>query len=179
MVIDPQTYLLTQAEYIPSPNCDSFPDAAVINLLVVHAISLPAGSYGGDEVIQLFTNQLDGAQYPDLADLKVSSHFFIRREGHIMQFVPVNQRAWHAGVSTFCGQADCNDFSLGIELEGAEDDDFTEQQYQKLATLTQTLLKFYPKITQERIVGHSDIAPGRKWDPGNGFNWQKYFALLP
>ena len=82
-------------------------------------------------------------------------------------------------MSTFCGQADCNDFSLGIELEGAEDDDFTEQQYQKLATLTQTLLKFYPKITQERIVGHSDIAPGRKWDPGNGFNWQKYFALLP
>lgn len=181
MAIDPRTYLLTDAHYIPSPNCDAFPETADINLIVIHAISLPAGTYGGDDVVQLFTNQLDCLEqtdYEDLAGLKVSSHFFIRRDGQVIQFVPVNQRAWHAGVSEYDGEQNCNDFSIGIELEGSENDEFTEMQYQQLAKLTLKLFKFYPKITQERIVGHSDIAPGRKWDPGNGFNWQKYFALL-
>lgn len=181
MAVAPQAYLLPDAEYIPSPNCDEFPDLAEISLIVVHAISLPAGQYGGNDVIRLFTNQLGCSKnddYADLAGLKVSSHFFIRRDGELIQFVPLNKRAWHAGVSEFSGQTNCNDFAIGIELEGAENDPFTEQQYQQLASLTQKLFTFYPKITTERIVGHADIAPGRKWDPGNGFNWQKYFALL-
>lgn len=178
MAIDSSTFLHTEATYIASPNYDDLPSNTTINMLVIHAISLPEGKYGGDDVNKLFCNQLDAEQYPELVGLKVSSHFLIRRDGRLLQYVPINQRAWHAGASEFNGEKNCNDFSLGIELEGSDGDTFTEHQYSQLVALTQSLVNFYPSITRDRIVGHAQIAPGRKWDPGSGFDWQKYFAML-
>ena len=173
--------LIVDGEFIASPNHNNYPDPDDINLLVIHSISLPPGVFGGDEIIKLFTNSLDSTAHPyfkEIEGMKVSAHCLIRRDGECIQFVPFNKRAWHAGVSQFAGRENCNDFSIGIELEGTPDSEFTPAQYQSLAKLTHSLVKHYPKITAERIVGHSTIAPGRKVDPGEKFDWQKYFNLL-
>ncbi|MCB1985366.1 MAG: 1,6-anhydro-N-acetylmuramyl-L-alanine amidase AmpD [Burkholderiales bacterium] len=164
--------------FIASPNCDDRPESTEITLLVIHSISLPPGKFSGNGVIELFTNRLDPKAHPyyaTIAGLKVSSHFFIRRNGEIIQFVPCNKRAWHAGASHWHGKTQCNDFSIGIELEGSETTPFTDAQYSALAVLTRCLQQRYP-ITD--IAGHADIAPGRKTDPGPHFDWAKYRQLI-
>jgi len=169
--------MLSAAQHIPSPNCDARPADTAVTLLVIHNISLPPEQYGGNGVIDLFTNQLDPAAHPYYATiqgLKVSSHFFIRRDGEIIQFVPCGLRAWHAGASNWKGCERCNDFSIGIELEGSDAEAFTDAQYQQLAALTKALKATSPIAD---IVGHSDIAPGRKTDPGPCFDWERYLQL--
>ena len=164
-----------------SPNTDPRPDEADISLLVVHNISLPPEQFGGPYIGQLFGNCLDPNQHPyfaEIAHLKVSSHLLIDRSGSIMQFVPFQQRAWHAGVSEFEGRSNCNDFSIGIEMEGADNIAYTDRQYNVLAEVTQVVLQAYPLITTDRIVGHSEIAPGRKTDPGPAFDWPRYKNVL-
>ncbi|MBP6058734.1 MAG: 1,6-anhydro-N-acetylmuramyl-L-alanine amidase AmpD [Nitrosomonas sp.] len=173
MQIDAAGFLDT-ARFIASPNCDERPAGTEISLLVIHNISLPPNEFGGNGVIELFTNQIDSDAHPyyqSLQGLEVSSHFFIRRDGSIIQFVLCNLRAWHAGVSYWQGKDKCNDFSIGIELEGSDTTLFTDQQYSVLIGLTKCLCERYP-ITD--IAGHSDIAPDRKTDPGPHFDWQKY-----
>ena len=177
MKLDAEGWLSGVRRYF-SPNYDARPHATRINLLVVHNISLPPGEFGGDAVIQLFTNLLDVKAHPyyaQLEGLKVSAHFFIRRSGEIIQFVPCSRRAWHAGASRWRGRERCNDFSIGIELEGTDAEAFTSMQYASLAKLTRRLQRAYPIC---EIVGHSDIAPERKTDPGPNFDWSRYFAML-
>jgi AmpD protein len=177
MLINSEGYLIS-AQYIPSPNCDERPDQHDISLLVIHAISLPPEEFGGEGVIELFTNQLDTQAHPyyqGLTGLKVSSHFFIRRDGKMMQFVSCIQRAWHAGISSWQGRTGCNDFSIGIELEGSDNQPFKPIQYTQLAKLTQAIQVAYPI---RDIVGHADIAPQRKTDPGPYFDWQRYHQAL-
>jgi len=160
------------ARRVDSPNQDARPETDAPNLLVIHAISLPPGQFGGPEVEALFTNQLDPTRHPyfaQIADLRVSAHFFIRRTGELVQFVPCSRRAWHAGASHWQGRERCNDFSVGIEMEGADDQPFTEPQYCALNTLIAALKTVYPSLLD--IAGHSDIAPGRKTDPGPCFDW--------
>ena len=167
---------------VPSPNVDQRPLEAVIDLLVIHNISLPPGEFGGPYIEELFCNRLNPQAHPyfkGIAHLKVSSHLLIRRDGEIIQFVPLTQRAWHAGESSFCGRSCCNDFSIGIELEGSDDLPFTEAQYAALTEVSQLILLAYPSITLERIAGHSDISPGRKTDPGEAFDWARYRQNLP
>jgi N-acetyl-anhydromuramoyl-L-alanine amidase len=169
--------IVRAAAQVPSPNCDERPGGTAITLLVVHCISLPPGEFGGPGIVELFTNRLDPAghaYYAEIAELKVSSHFLIRRDGTLMQFVPCAKRAWHAGVSSWRGRADCNDFSIGVELEGRDDSPYEPAQYTTLALLTRALARRYP-ITE--AAGHSDIAPGRKTDPGQGFDWARYRSL--
>jgi N-acetyl-anhydromuramoyl-L-alanine amidase len=181
MRIDPITGLLNEAQQKPSPNCDARPVDSDIDLLVIHAISLPAGEFGGPWIDALFCNRLDPSAHTDFADicqLTVSAHALIRRDGKIIQYVPFQQRAWHAGQSSFQGRETCNDFSIGIELEGCDEQAFEPIQYQKLAQLARTLMHIYPGITPERITGHSDIAPGRKTDPGPHFDWNQLRQLL-
>ncbi len=158
---------------IDSPNCDARPNDTPISLVVIHNISLPPGEYGGNGVIELFTNRLDADAHPYYAgihQLKVSAHFFIRRDGELIQFVPCSMRAWHAGASNWQGQPRCNDFSIGIELEGSDDEVFEDAQYVTLKVLLEALRMAYPI---KDITGHSDIAPGRKTDPGAGFDWSR------
>ncbi len=169
---------LDTAQFIASPNCDQRPLGSQISLLVIHNISLPPDNFGGDGVVQLFTNQLNPTDHPyyqNICELKVSTHFFIRRDGAVIQFVSCQMRAWHAGLSYWQGKERCNDFSIGAELEGSDTAAFTVAQYDALITLTQTLYRAYP-ITD--IAGHSDIAPGRKTDPGPYFDWMRYRAAL-
>jgi len=169
---------LSGARRIASPNCDTRPADVQVNLLVVHNISLPPGEFGGDGVLELFTNRLDPAAhayYAGLADLRVSAHFFIRRDGEVIQFVATGQRAWHAGVSSWRGRDRCNDFSIGVELEGTDDLPYADIQYVRLAELTRGLRRRYPRI---ELAGHSDIAPGRKTDPGTAFVWPRLLVLL-
>lgn len=164
--------------FIASPNFDERPKGNNIELLVIHNISLPPGQFGGDGIIQLFTNQLNPQEhsyYKEICDLRVSAHFLIRRTGELIQFVSCNQRAWHAGTSAWDGRERCNDFSIGIELEGADDLAFEDAQYKTLIPITQLLLNHYPI---KHLVGHSDIAPGRKTDPGPNFDWQRYRTAL-
>ena len=164
--------------HVPSPNCDERPAGGQVTLLVVHSISLPPGRYGGDGVERLFTNTLDPAAdpyYAGLADLKVSAHFFVRRDGELVQFVPVGRRAWHAGASSWRGRARCNDFSIGIELEGADDQPFEPAQYAALAALAHALGAALP-ISE--VAAHSDVAPSRKTDPGPLFDWPRILSLL-
>lgn len=164
--------------FVPSPNCDERPAGAAIELLVIHAISLPPGEFGGPGIEQLFLNALDPAGHPyyaGIAHLKVSAHFLVRRDGALVQFVPCTKRAWHAGESTWCGRGRCNDFSIGVELEGCEDAPFEACQYASLARLTRALRAAYPIAD---IAGHADIAPGRKSDPGPQFEWVRYRALI-
>lgn len=156
---------------IPSPNCDERPVDEAITLIVLHNISLPPGEFGGDGVIELFTNRLDPREHPyyeTIKDLRVSAHFLVRRDGELIQFVPCGLRAWHAGVSSWGGRERCNDFSIGIELEGSDETPFTDAQYQALNDLLAALRVAYPIAA---VVGHSDIAPGRKTDPGPCFDW--------
>jgi len=181
MRIDLQSGLLTEAKYIPSPNCDERPDADNIDLLVIHNISLPPAQFGGPYIEQLFTNCLQPDIHPyfkDICELQVSSHFLIRRDGEIIQFVPVHKRAWHAGESNFAGRSRCNDFAIGIELEGADDVPYEDIQYEKLIEITRALQRQYPAIITDHIVGHSDIAPERKTDPGPAFNWSYFLSEL-
>ncbi|MBN4059768.1 MAG: 1,6-anhydro-N-acetylmuramyl-L-alanine amidase AmpD [SAR86 cluster bacterium] len=159
-----------------SPNCSDRQDNE-ISLLVIHNISLPPGQFGGPYIDALFCNELDCSQhnfFSELKDLKVSSHLLIRRDGEIVQYVPFNKQAWHAGISNYEGRDQCNKFSIGIELEGTDHDEFTALQYQALSTITRVLLQTYPTLSEERIVGHSEIAPERKTDPGPSFNWHLY-----
>lgn len=161
------------ARLIASPNHDERPEGECINLIVIHAISLPPGEFGGAGIEQLFTNQLNPAAHPYYAEihtLRVSAHFLIRRNGELIQFVPCDKRAWHAGISSWQGRDRCNDFSIGIELEGCDEQAFTEAQYAALHLLITELRKYYPIAS---IVGHSDIAPQRKTDPGPYFDWSK------
>jgi AmpD protein len=170
--------LLAEARYLPSPNCDDRPVDAAIELLVIHNISLPPGEFGGDAIADLFLNRLDPQAHPyyeGIANLRVSSHFLIRRDGALLQFVPCAKRAWHAGLSQWCGRERCNDFSIGIELEGADDLPFSDAQYECLSVLALALYARYPI---KASVGHSDIAPGRKTDPGPHFSWTRYFSTL-
>ncbi len=166
------------ATQIPSPNCDARPPGTVISLIVVHGISLPPGKFGGDDVARLFTNTLDPSAdpyYAGIARLRVSSHFFIRRSGALVQFVPCGRRAWHAGASSWRGRKSCNDFSVGIELEGTDDLAYTTPQYLMLTRVARALRGRYPL---QDMVGHSDIAPGRKTDPGVAFDWPRLGQLM-
>ena len=177
LVIDAQGIAATAAQ-VASPNQDDRPQGSTISLIVVHGISLPPGRFGGDGVAQLFTNTLDpGADpyYQGIAHLRVSSHFFIRRDGELVQFVACRRRAWHAGVSSWRGRATCNDYSVGVELEGTDYLPYASAQYLMLARLARALRRRYP-ITD--MVGHSDVAPGRKTDPGAAFDWPKLGRLL-
>lgn len=181
MTIDPATGLLGGARQVPSPNCDARPPATVIDLVIVHGISLPPGEFGGPWIERLFTNRLDAAAHPAFAEitsLRVSSHLLIGRDGTVVQYVPFQMRAWHAGASSFAGRERCNDFSIGIELEGTDDQPYEPQQYRTLAAVLQAVMAAYPHVTRERIVGHSDVAPGRKTDPGPAFDWQQLHALI-
>ena len=160
--------------YLPSPNFDERPENAVIDLLVIHNISLPPGEFGGPGIVDLFMNRLDPAAHPyyrGIARLKVSAHFLLRRDGELIQFVPCAKRAWHAGESAWRGRARCNDYSIGIELEGTDDTPYTPVQYVNLAAAVRALCAAYPAISADRVVGHSDVAPGRKTDPGSAFDW--------
>jgi AmpD protein len=172
---------LEQARRVPSPNCGPRPMACEPELLVIHNISLPPRCYGGDEIERLFTNCLDWNEHPyfgEIRGMQVSSHLLIRRGGELLQFVSCDERAWHAGQSCYQGRDNCNDFSIGIELEGADDDAYADAQYAVLSAVTRALLEHYPGLSAEGIVGHSDIAPGRKTDPGPAFDWARYRLLL-
>lgn len=168
---------LDGAEHIPSPNCDERPAGQAIRLIVIHAISLPPGEYGGDGIERLFTNRLDPNGHPyfqEIQSLRVSAHFLIRRDGGLFQFVPCEKRAWHAGISAWRGNQKCNDFSIGIELEGCDEDGYEARQYRMLSRLIRLLKQRYPV---EAVVGHSDIAPGRKIDPGPKFEWARLHEI--
>lgn len=170
MQLDPAGWL-DAARHVPSPNYDDRPDNETPSLIVIHNISLPPGQFTGNAVEDLFTNRLDWDAHPyyqSIRGLTVSTHFFIRRDGELIQFVPCSKRAWHAGMSQWRGRGKCNDFSIGIELEGTDHHPFTEMQYARLASLLSSLKSSYPI---QDIVGHSDIAPGRKTDPGPNFDW--------
>lgn len=172
---------LVGAERISTNNCDERPAEQRIELIVIHNISLPPGEYGGDAIQQLFTNCLDPDGHPyyqDIHQLRVSAHLLIRRDGTAQQFVPFSQRAWHAGVSSWRGHKACNDFSIGIELEGCDDQPYDDRQYGRLGEIIPALRAAYPSIAADAIVGHSDIAPGRKTDPGPAFDWSRLRALI-
>lgn len=164
-----------QAEQQPSPNCDARPEGADVTLIVVHNISLPPNEFGGEWITDLFLNRLDPDAHPYFATIhtfEVSAHFLIRRDGQLIQYVSTQDRAWHAGVSTWRGQTRCNDFSVGIELEGCDSKPYTAAQYAQLAALTQALQIRYPRING--VAGHHEIAPARKTDPGACFEWVRF-----
>ena len=164
---------MPHARRVQSPNCDARPDGIAIDLLVIHGIALPPRSYGGDAIERLFCNRLDPSAHPYFAAMegvRVSAHFVVHRDGALTQFVSFAQRAWHAGASSFEGRSRCNDFSIGVELEGSDDTPFEPEQYDTLIALGSDLLLRYPL---RAVVGHSDISPGRKTDPGTGFDWRE------
>ena len=170
------TGLFAGARQIESPNRNARPGGAGIDLLVIHNVSLPPGQFGGDGIIELFTNRLDPGAHPyyaQIADLRVSAHLLLRRDGSAIQFVPCHERAWHAGVSNWMGREGCNAYSIGIELEGADDLPFTPAQYARLIAVAQLLMRAWPI---RHAAGHSDIAPGRKTDPGPHFDWRLFRA---
>lgn len=176
-----RTGRLEGARWSPSPNFGPRPEGETISLLVVHNISLPPGSFGGDAIERFFCNCLDASAHPyfqTIVDLQVSAHALIRRDGSVVQFVSFLDRAWHAGRSCFEGREECNDYSLGIELEGTDEIPYSEQQYQSLARIAGMVMQAWPAITIDRITGHSDIAPGRKTDPGPAFDWDYFRGLL-
>ena len=177
LAIDAEGYA-APARRIRSPNRDARPAGTAVTLIVVHGISLPPGEFGGEGIIQLFTNRLDPRKHPyyaSIAGLKVSAHFLIRRDGELVQFVGCNDRAWHAGASAWKGRAQCNDFSIGIEIEGADDIPYAAAQYTMLARLVRALRRVYPIAD---VAGHSEVAPSRKTDPGPAFNWSRLARLL-
>jgi AmpD protein len=170
---------LRGATRVPSPNCDARPTGTLVTLAVIHNISLPPGQFGGADIVRLFTNTLNPAAHPyyaGIAHLKVSAHFLIRRDGTLVQFVPCDFRAWHAGASSWRGRERCNDFSIGIELEGTDERPYTAKQYARLARVLSSVRRLHP-ITD--VVGHRDIAPGRKTDPGPAFDWDRLRRLVP
>lgn len=181
MKIDAKTGLLSPCKQVPSPNKDTRPNEQALDLMVIHSISLPPGEYGGDAIERFFSNNLDANEHPyykKIHEMKVSSHILIRRDGQVSQFVPFHERAWHAGASSYKGRERCNDFSIGIELEGSDTESFNNEQYIQLARLIQALITTYHSLSLDAITGHSDIAPGRKTDPGTGFDWKKLQTLL-
>lgn len=172
--------MLENVHFLPSPYCDERPSGMAIDLIVIHGISLPPNQFGTGSVEKFFCGQLDFHEHPyyaSIAHLHVSSHLFITRQGGIVQFVPFNKRAWHAGQSLFQGRERCNDFSIGIELEGADHIPYEDVQYDQLVAVINVLIENY-NIPRQHIVGHSDIAPGRKTDPGQAFNWSRLDCLL-
>ena len=178
--LDTATGLWSNAEQLASPHCDARP-ANEVSLLVVHNISLPPGEFGGGYIDGLFLGRLDASAHPyfaTIAHLKVSAHACIFRDGRVTQYVPTTLRAWHAGESSFDGRMRCNDFSIGIELEGTDEQPFTDAQYDALAAMARAALHVYPQLTAKRIVGHSNIAPGRKTDPGPCFDWLRFRTSL-
>lgn len=179
--IDGETGLVKGARFVPSPNFDARPPGMAIDVLIIHSISLPPGKFGGGDIERLFCNTLDTACHPfysEISGLRVSAHLLVRRTGELIQFVPFYSRAWHAGVSCCEGRTRVNDFSIGIELEGADDVPFEDAQYAVLAAVTRSLIDVYPGITPDRIYGHADIAPDRKTDPGPSFDWSRYRQSL-
>jgi AmpD protein len=173
--------LIRPARQVPSCNCDSRPDDAQPQLIVLHGISLPPGVYGGPEIEALFTNCLDWDAHPyfeEIRGLEVSAHLLIRRDGELVQFVPFNQRAWHAGESSFRGRMSCNDYSIGIELEGDDETAYDDPQYDILPGVLNALLAAYPAVSAREIAAHSDISPGRKTDPGPAFDWLRLYDGL-
>jgi len=178
MKLDIDKAWFEDVRHCPSPNYNERPEGMEIELLVIHSISLPPCQFGGPFIDQLFTNTLDQNAHPifvELANLQVSAHLLIRRTGEVVQYVSLLKRAWHAGVSNFQGRERCNDFSIGIELEGCDEMSYTNKQYQQLAQIIKLLQQEWPLLTQDRIVGHSDIAPGRKTDPGPLFDWKRLY----
>lgn len=176
-----ENHWLDFVEFVRSPNFDSRPSSAVLSLVVIHCISLPRGVYGSKLVHDLFTNAIDFNQHRDLAelqDVRVSAHLLIERDGHVTQFVPFNERAWHAGESAWQNRSNCNDYSIGIELEGTDDSAFEDAQYATLVAVLAALLQKYPTLSIGNIVGHQEIAPARKTDPGSGFDWARVYAAL-
>lgn len=179
--VDAARHRLRGAAWKPSPNSDARPDADDISLLVVHCIALPPGRFGGPWIDRLFDNRLDPSAHPyfeGLRNLRVSAHLCVFRRGPVHQYVAFDRRAWHAGESMFDGRSRCNDFSIGIELEGADDRPYEPGQYRTLAGIAANLMRAYPRLTPARIVGHSDIAPGRKSDPGPFFDWDRLHAEI-
>jgi AmpD protein len=181
MHLDFATGWFKDVRCVPSPNCDDRTPGTDIDLVVIHGISLPPGQYGRGYIDQFFTNTLDVQAHPyfkEICSLRVSAHVLITRTGEITQYVSFHRRAWHAGVSSFHGRHSCNDFSVGIELEGCDDDPYEDVQYRVLADLIKLLMEAWPGIQPERVVGHADIAPGRKTDPGPAFDWGSFRKLL-
>jgi N-acetyl-anhydromuramoyl-L-alanine amidase len=179
--IEPATGLLAGVRQVLSPHFDARPKGVPPELIVVHGISLPAGEFGGPWIDRLFAGDLPPDAHPsfhDTATLRVSAHAVIRRAGSVTQYVPFGLRAWHAGHSQYQGRSGCNDFSIGIELEGTDEVPYTDAQYESLAGLVRALLVTYPTLAAERIAGHSDIAPGRKTDPGPAFDWPRWRKML-
>ncbi len=176
-----QQGLLERCLFKASPNINTRPNINDIRLIIIHGISLPPEQFGSQCIDDFFLNQLNPEAHPyfkEICHLQVSAHLLIRRDGTITQFVPFEERAWHAGISTFNGKGNCNDFSIGIELEGTDQLAYTEVQYLELSRCCRSLIHKYPLITTDNIVGHSDVAPGRKTDPGESFDWKKLRALL-
>jgi AmpD protein len=181
MAVHRPTGLLTGVRQVLSPNCDERPSGARVDLVVLHGISLPPNEFGG-RIEQLFNDHLPADKHPyfgEIQGMRVSAHVLIRRDGEVIQFVPFHARAWHAGASEFEGRNSCNDFSIGIELEGADDIAYAPEQYAALGRVIAALLAAYPELSSGRIVGHSDVAPGRKTDPGPAFDWQRLRAEPP
>jgi len=179
--ISPGAGLIRPATQCPSPNQDDRPEGSELELIIVHGISLPPGEFGGPHIESLFTNCLDCTAHPyfrEIEEMQVSSHLLVRRDGELIQFVPFERRAWHAGVSEFRGRSCCNDYSIGIELEGTDDTPYTDEQYEQLVAVVQAIIAAYPKISARRIAGHCDVAPGRKTDPGPAFNWLRLYDGL-
>lgn len=179
--VDSETGLIEPARQCPSPNQDQRPDGSAVELIVLHGISLPPGEFGGSHIEQLFTNCLDWDCHPyfdTIRGLEVSAHLLIRRDAELIQFVPFTRRAWHAGASRFRGRTGCNDFAIGIELEGSDDIPYDDRQYVMLAAVARALFSAYPGISARRIAAHSDIAPGRKTDPGPAFDWLRLYDGL-
>ncbi|HUO66704.1 MAG TPA: 1,6-anhydro-N-acetylmuramyl-L-alanine amidase AmpD [Gammaproteobacteria bacterium] len=181
VIVDPETGWLEGVRRVESPNSDERPPETTLDLIVVHGISLPPGRFGEGWIDRFFQNELPATADPyfaTIAELKVSAHALVARDGSLTQYVSFNRRAWHAGRSVYCGRSACNDFSVGIELEGADDIPYTRPQYEKLAALVRALRRAYPSLRGADIVGHSDIAPGRKSDPGTAFDWKALHKLL-
>jgi len=181
MEADPDSGILTGARQIESPNCDARPAGVAADLIIVHGISLPPGEFGGPWIDRLFTNVLPADAHPyfaEIAGLRVSSHLCIRRDGSVTQYVKFNDRAWHAGQSSWEGRPACNDFSIGVELEGADTVPYEPAQYRALAQVVAALCRAYPALSPRRLVGHSDVSPGRKTDPGPAFDWDHARRLI-
>ena len=181
MEIEPVRGLVRGIRFVPSPNCDERPGGCAPELIVIHNISLPPREFGGPWIERLFTNRLVPDAHPYFArihGLRVSAHVLIRRDASLIQFVPFHRRAWHAGESCYAGRGACNDYSVGIELEGADDIPYEPGQYRALAELVRALLRAYPGLSARRIAGHEEIAPGRKTDPGPAFDWARLRAAL-
>ncbi len=179
--INLSTGLIAPARFCPSPNRDERPDGVVPELMVLHGISLPPGEFGGAEIEALFMNELDWDAHPyfgKIRGLKVSAHLLIRRDGSLVQFVPFTERAWHAGDSSFRGRKHCNDFSIGVELEGEDRIAYDDRQYEVLCAVVKATCCAYPDISIRQLVGHCDVAPGRKSDPGPAFDWLRLYDAL-